>query len=393
MIPKGWQKVTVSNLCETVSVGIVVKPTQYYTTENTGIKAFRSANVHEGIVNDSHWIYITPKGHAANSKSRLRTGDVLIVRSGAPGTSCVVPEEYDNTNCIDIVFARPKINLILPEYLSLYTNSELGRKHVFQSQNGLAIQHFNVGQYKKMEILLPPLAEQRRISALIGTWGLAIEMTNKLIVAKKISLQYMVDTLIGKPSYPKEKVQAVTSELSCRNSEGKCQQVLSVTNQNGFVLPEDQFERRVASENISNYKMVKRGQYAFNPSRINVGSIARLDNWDEAVLSPMYIVFGLDAKKINSDFFLYWLSSYKAQERIKRSSQGSVRETVSYKDFGEIDIPLPTLELQQNIANVLNTVKREINLLHEENDLLRKQKRGLMRKLLTGQCEIKPGME
>ena len=100
--------------------------------------------------------------------------------------------------------------------------------------------------------------------------------------------------------------------------------MLSVTNHSGFILPEDQFERRVASTNLSNYKIVNRGEYAYNPSRINVGSIARLDDWEIGALSPMYIVFKLDETRINSDYFLHWLSSYEAKQRIKKGAQGSV---------------------------------------------------------------------
>ena len=99
------------------------------------------------------------------------------------------------------------------------------------------------------------------------------------------------------------------SEVSMRNRGNEIDRVLSVTNRNGFVLPEDQFERRVASANVTNYKIVNQGQYAYNPSRINVGSIARLDDWDDGILSPMYTVFKLDHKMADSDYFFHWLSS------------------------------------------------------------------------------------
>jgi len=170
--------------------------------------------------------------------------------------------------------------------------------------------------------------------------------------------------------------------------DGTISHVLSVTNHSGFVLPEDQFERRVASSDLSNYKIVRRGQYAYNPSRINVGSIARLDDWGIGVLSPMYVVFELDEKRVNSDFFLHWLSSHEARQRIKKSAQGSVRETVSFSDFATIPFPLPLQEEQQAIAKMLNTAQREIILLKDLADAYRQQKRGLMQKLLTGRWRV-----
>lgn len=126
-----------------------------------------------------------------------------------------------------------------------------------------------------------------------------------------------------------------------------------------------------------------------NPSRINVGSIARLDDWDDGILSPMYTVFKLDHKMADSDYFLHLLSSSEAKQRIKKSAQGSVRETVSFADLGAIPICLPELSVQQNIANTLNTAKEEINLLKKLADQYRTQKRGLMQKLLSGEWHIK----
>jgi type I restriction enzyme S subunit len=139
---------------------------------------------------------------------------------------------------------------------------------------------------------------------------------------------------------------------------------------------------------VTNYKIVSKGEYAYNPSRINVGSIARLNDWDKGVLSPMYVVFKINEKKINSDFFLHWLSSHEAKERIRKSAQGSVRETVSLTDFAAISFPLPKLGQQQEIAEGLNTAQKEIKLLMNKLDLLKKQKRALMQKLLTGQWRV-----
>ena len=112
-------------------------------------------------------------------------------------------------------------------------------------------------------------------------------------------------------------------EISERNRGGNDERVLSVTNSRGFVLPEDQFERRVASADLSNYKVVTRGQYAYNPSRINVGSIARLDDWKMGVLSPMYVVFGLDHAKVNSDYFLHRLISIRRENASRKARRAA----------------------------------------------------------------------
>jgi type I restriction enzyme S subunit len=178
------------------------------------------------------------------------------------------------------------------------------------------------------------------------------------------------------------------SEVSTRNRGQQVERVLSVTNSAGFVLAEDQFAHRVASADLSNYKIVRRGHYAYNPSRINVGSIARLDAWEDGALSPMYVVFQV-RDRLDSDFFSHWLRSAEARQRIALAAQGSVRETVSFGDLGSILIPVPTIDRQQAISRVLNAGRDEIALLEAEIDALTRQKRGLMQKLLTGEWRVK----
>lgn len=150
-------------VCTDIKVGIVIKPAQYYTDSSCGIKAFRSANVREFRINDADWVYLSKEGHECNLRSEIHTGDVLIVRSGYPGTACVVTEEYNNCNAIDILIAVPDINVVIPEYLCAFTNSPYGRKLVAEKKRGVAQSHLNVGGYSKMEIPVPNLNKQREI--------------------------------------------------------------------------------------------------------------------------------------------------------------------------------------------------------------------------------------
>ena len=256
------------------------------------------------------------------------------------------------------------------------------------TQGGLALKHFNVGAYKQLELLLPEIAEQKKIVELFAAWDAAIQKTEQLIAAKERHYSHELSRLISRGHHPHAHVGTIAEEVSTRNRGGNEARVLSVTNSRGFVLPEDQFERRVASADLSNYKVVHRGQYAYNPSRINVGSIARLDGWDDGVLSPMYVVFRLNGDKVNSDYFLHWLNSHEARQRIKNSAQGSVRETVSFSEFAAITIPLPDSKTQNAIARYLNALREEIDLLGQSVAALKTQKRGLMQKLLTGQWRL-----
>ena len=241
---------------------------------------------------------------------------------------------------------------------------------------------------KRQTVPLPAIEAQQKTASMLSAWDTSVEKTGQLIAAKEDHYTHELSRLISQGKHVRSHVGNFAYEVSERNRGGNDERVLSVTNSRGFVLPEDQFERRVASADLSNYKVVARGQYAYNPSRINVGSIARLDDWEMGVLSPMYVVFGLDHAKVNSDYFLHWLDSHEARERIKKSAQGSVRETVSFTEFAGIAFPLPDHGRQAAIARYLNTLREEISTLGVYVEKLKEQKRGLMQKLLTGQWRV-----
>ena len=152
----------ISDVCS-VRVGIVIKPSQYYTTFEIGIKAFRSLNVKEFSINNKDWVYINEKGQKENERSVVRNGDVLVVRSGYPGTSCVVNEKYDGCNAIDILIAKPNKDIILSEYLCAYTNSPYGKKLVAEKKRGVAQAHLNVNGYSKLQIPVPSLKRQKEV--------------------------------------------------------------------------------------------------------------------------------------------------------------------------------------------------------------------------------------
>jgi type I restriction enzyme, S subunit len=348
----------------------------------------RNLNIKEGGIDRSDLIYIDPQYEAQHARKRLKAGDVLTVRTGYAGVSAALPEDLTDAQCFTALVTRPNAEAIDSNFLAQFLNSPIGEKAFTKWEAGGSQKNVNAGALEQLLIPTPPLGEQRRIARVLQTWDAAIHKTEQRIAANERHYNHEVSRLISRCQHPHTHVDTFAEEVSARNRGGNEARVLSVTNSRGFVLPEDQFERRVASADLSNYKVVRRGQYAYNPSRINVGSIARLDGWDDGVLSPMYVVFRLDESRANSDYFLHWLNSHEARQRIKNSAQGSVRDTVSFSEFAAITIPLPDYDTQSAIARYLNALREEIDLLWRSVAALKTQKRGLMQKLLTGQWRL-----
>ena len=175
-----------------VQVGVVIKPAQYYTDADHGIKTFRSLNIGPMHIKDTDWVYFSEEGNRKNQKSVLNENDLVIVRSGAPGTACVITKEYAGCNAVDIIIARPDLGKVNPYYLCQYTNLPHGKKQIEEGTGGAAQKHFNVGKYNKIRLTLPPLDQQLKFEKFV-------EQTDKSKVAVQKSLdeaQLLFDSLM-----------------------------------------------------------------------------------------------------------------------------------------------------------------------------------------------------
>lgn len=174
-----------------VCVGVVIKPTQYYAEE--GVRAFRSLNIGPMYVKDNDWIYFSQEGHLKNQKSVIHKDDVLVIRSGAPGTACVATEEYDGCNAVDIIIAHPNVRKINPLFLAMFTNLPHGMNQIQERTGGAAQQHFNVGGYKDLSLIMPPLDLQNEFASYFKQSNkskLAIQQSlDRLEILKKALMQ------------------------------------------------------------------------------------------------------------------------------------------------------------------------------------------------------------
>lgn len=145
------------DLCESVTVGIVVTPAKWYCSD--GVPALRSLNVFPDRFVLDDLVRLTQSGHEEHRKSELRKGDVLIVRTGRPGDAAVVTEDVHGFNAIDLIIARP-LPTLDPHFLSRFLNSAAGRRQLRRGTAGTAQQHFNVGEMKHLRIPVRSLEGQ-----------------------------------------------------------------------------------------------------------------------------------------------------------------------------------------------------------------------------------------
>lgn len=161
--PLNWPVARFRDACERVTVGIVVQPASYYQT--AGVPALRSLNVKPGMIVMDNLVYFSKEDNATKlKKSRLKSGDIVLVRSGQPGTAAVVPPELDDVNAIDLLIATPDPDQADSTYLCAFFNSQGGRTLALSAQRGQIQKHLNVGSLNEALVPSPPLALQRKFA-------------------------------------------------------------------------------------------------------------------------------------------------------------------------------------------------------------------------------------
>lgn len=156
---------------------------------------------------------------------------------------------------------------------------------------------------------------------------------------------------------------------------------MSVSNRQGFIKQSDQFENRnIASEDTSNYKIVEKNDFAFNPARINVGSISRLTTFEKGIVSPMYICFRTQ-ENVAPEYIDYFFESKHFYCEIQKRLEGSVRQCLSFEGLCNIPLSLPSLEMQQLIGKRLLTLGQKIKTETDLLELLNKQKQYLLHQM------------
>ena len=407
MVPKGWSSVQAQDVCKSISVGVVIKPTQYYVPEGYGVKAFRSANVREGFINDSDWVYFSHEGHAINKKSHLKTGDVLIVRTGYPGTACVVTPEFEGSNAIDIVIARPDMDKIIPEYLCAYTNSHIGKSQVLDLQGGMAQKHLNVGAYQVLKINLPPLREQKKIAQILSTWDKAISVTEKLLTNSQQQKKALMQQLLtGKKRLLDEngvrfstewefkRISEIATRVQRKNDAAE-HPILTISSLSGFVRQDERYSRYMAGESVKNYILLKKGEFAYNKGNSKTyefGCIFDLEAYEAGLVPHVYVCFRLK-NGLSHRYFKYLFEADYLKPQLGALVNTGVRNNgllnIKPTEFMQTKVPVPCFEEQESIADMLYNSSRTIRVLQDKLACLRDEKKALMQQLLTGKRRVK----
>ena len=254
--------------------------------------------------------------------------------------------------------------------------------NIEQYATGSGVPTLNRNDVHRHIVFVPSVDEQKKIAEFLSIVDERIATQIGAIEDYKRLKGYLIDKLIKQQDCTM-KIGDVIAQKSERNRKGDDYTVLSVSNQKGFLAQSEQFEEReVASEDKSSYKIVRRDDFAYNPARINVGSIARLINYDCGIVSPMYICFHAD-KCVLPEFLGYFFESRCFATEVDKRLEGSVRLCLSYDGLCDIPIQIPDVEKQRAIIQKLDAVSQKIVLEEQCLDLYKQQKDYLLKNMFV----------
>ena len=400
-IPSDWEIVEIGDIID-YKKGFAFKNEDY---KQEGIRIIRVSDTNASGIRKEGNVFLEFSRAEEFKEWAINENDIIIQTVGSRpplydsmvGKTILVQSEFDgsllNQNAVRI---RIKVghNIFLYAHLKTKRYFDFIETLVRGNANQVSI---TLDDLFKFKIPLPPLIEQKAIAQVLSTADAAIHTTEKLIAQKELRKKWLMQQLLTGKKRLKgfggevklKLVEHYLKEVSERNKDLKITNVLSVTNSRGFINQAEQFDRVVASEDATNYKIVRKGQFAYNPSRVNVGSLDLLRDFESGILSPMYVVFETDKAHLLSDYFYYQLKTQWFYGHIPMFVQGSVRDSLSFDGLCSMKFFIPSIEEQTAIAHVLQAADKEISLLKAKAEKLREQKKGLMQVLLTGKVRLK----
>lgn len=384
-IPEGW---SVKKLGECFSF---LKTPSYSRAETTSDGEVHY--IHYGDIHTKYPLHVCPEdidifvtNEQAQKGDFLQTGDLILLDAS---------EDYDGTTkCIELtaikdsdkvisglhtLALRDDYNNFVNGFRAYITSMPFVKNNFWKQVTGIKVYGVSKDNLKKLKLLLPPLAEQEKIAGILGTWDDAIEKLSSLIEQKKLLKKGLMQRLIYNRNDIKLYRVADLFELG-----------------RGRVISKEEIEKN-------------KGEYpVYSSQTSNSGVLGCIDTYD---FQGEYITWTTDGANAGEVFYRngkFNCTNVCGTAKLKKDSKVNLYYAMSFLNhvskkyvsyvgnpklmngvFASISLELPSLEIQNKIADVLSTADEEIDLLNKKLEALKEQKKGLMQQLLTGQTRVK----
>jgi len=347
-----------------------------------------------------------------SSGSKFRNGDTLLSRitpcleNGKTAYVDILQENEVAFGSTEFIILRGREGKADKKFVYYLTISPNFRDIAIKSMTGTTgRQRAQVDVLERAKFLFPPIEEQRRIACVLSCIDDKIELNNRINktleeMAQAIFKSWFVDFepfrdgefveselgMIPK-GWTLGSVYDFISEVNEKNRKREDYPVLTVTKEGKYLLSEEYFTKRVYSKDTGKYKVIRKYEVGFNPSRANIGSIAMLREFETGLLSPIYKVFRIHSR-IKPVFFRYYMKQKGFIQRIAHYSSGTTRQNFDLDGFKYFPICVPPLEIQEQFNRLISPIEQMINANENENCKLSSIRDTLLPKLMSGEIRV-----
>ncbi|APW44701.1 restriction endonuclease subunit S [Rhodoferax saidenbachensis] len=390
MLPKDWQRSTIGDCTKLLSGNTPSKENPNYWSGDfpwVTVKDMKTPWLHKtGLT-------LTLSGKAAASIAPANS--VLVVTRGM----ALLKDLPISLAMRDVAFNQD-IKAIVPKDCldaRFFAYQLQSKKHVVLGMvdtAGHGTGKLDTDLLKSVDVVLPPLPEQRRIAKILSTWDQAIATTEQLLSnSEQQKLGLMQGLLLGKirvkgdtEGWKQHALGEIFSERVESSRDGL--PLLSITRDQGVIPREDVGRKDTSNEDKSKYLRICAGDIGYNTMRMwqGVSAVSR----HEGIISPAYTVITPSAL-IDGTFASYLFKSQSLIFLFYRHSQGLVSDTwnLKFSHFAKIKIRIPGVQEQRSIAAVLEKADQQIAVIRDQLAVLRQEKVALMSQLLTGKRRVK----
>ena len=175
----------------------------------------------------------------------------------------------------------------------------------------------------------------------------------------------------------------ITSVVNRRNKSNRSLPIYSINNATGFIPQSQQFagmDSEARGYDISAYKIIGKHNFAYNPARINVGSIGYSGELKDILISSLYVCFKT-TDNIDDNFLMCFFNSHIFNQAVESNVEGGIRSYLFYENFSRIKMTIPSLYEQKRIASCITSIENMIKKSDEKISLLEMHKKGLQQQL------------
>ena len=395
-----WKEVYIKDICTVLGDGLHGTP-EY--DEKGDFYFINGNNLQEGHITIKKDTKRVSQKEFLKYQKELNDRTILVSINGTIGNVA----KYNNEPCIlgkSACFFNVKED-IDRNFIYYVISSPHFKKSIIQQATGTTIKNVSLKQMRDYHFLIPVnLSDQRKIAGILSALDAKIENNNKINANLESQAQALfkswfvdftpfkdqpfVDSELG--PIPQGWKVGKLGDIALQSTEKVLTRndvkVLSPITTGKLVLSEEYFTKQVFSKSIRNYKIVKQGAFAYNPARVNIGSLGMNEFKFDGCVSPVYVVF--ECLKGYSFFFDLFRKTEFFKQAVISFAIGGVRQTLNYSDFALIDATIPPLNIVQSFNEIYLHLKKKISINEEENQRLAALRDTLLPKLMSGEIKL-----